>query len=276
MEKNVELLQKLGLTPSQAKVYLALATLGTSTARRAYKVAQVARQDIYRILIELQQIGLVEKIILTPTMFKALPLRYGVSILLGHKIKETAELKVKARELMKNAPATAKPSEHLEDAQFVYVPKKAIMRRVEKEINKSQKTFDLILSWEKFSNWMFHAEEVVQKLVEKGVKIRYITEKPKDENAMPKIVTEIASENNPLLKGRYILNVPLVHFAVIDDKEVLINTSSTSAYGKTPALWSNNRCLLLLCRNYFEGLWSKAVEASKMPVSENATALSTT
>jgi len=39
-------LQKSGLTPSQAEVYLTPVALKNSTARRVYKFAQVARQDM--------------------------------------------------------------------------------------------------------------------------------------------------------------------------------------------------------------------------------------
>ena len=61
-EQDVENLVAIGLTITQAKVYLTLAHLGTAKAKAIWKDSEVARQDIYRVLSELEQKTLVEKI----------------------------------------------------------------------------------------------------------------------------------------------------------------------------------------------------------------------
>jgi len=42
-------------------------------AASLFEVSGVARQDVYRVLLELQKLGIVEKIIATPNRFRALP-----------------------------------------------------------------------------------------------------------------------------------------------------------------------------------------------------------
>ncbi len=259
MEKEVALLHDLGLSPSQAKVYLALVTLGSQTARSTYKVAQVARQDIYRILIELQHLGLVERIIAAPTRFKALPIQDGVSILLERKTKETTELHARVDELIDKYPEEVESSTHIEEPQFVFVPERVLARRVEKAVANAQKSMDFVFSWAKFSKWMFNQEEILKKLLKRGVKIRYVIEKPEYTKAMPDIVAEATSEDSLLLQCKYALTVNLAHLIVIDGKEMLIDASPTAAYGKTPVLWSNSRCLIVLAQNYFEEMWKNSV-----------------
>ena len=57
-EETVQTLVNLGLTVLQAKVYLSLAKSGVSTGRATAKAAKVASQDVYRVLIELQEKGI--------------------------------------------------------------------------------------------------------------------------------------------------------------------------------------------------------------------------
>ena len=92
-EETVQTLVNLELTVLQAKVYLALVKLGTSTGRTTAKAAKVASQDVYRVLTELQEKGLVEKIIAKPNKYRPIPLKDGLSMLLQRRNKQTAELK---------------------------------------------------------------------------------------------------------------------------------------------------------------------------------------
>jgi sugar-specific transcriptional regulator TrmB len=61
-DEEVQTLTCLGLTLCQARVYLALARSGMSTAKTISKVSKVTREDIYRIMPTLQKLGLVENI----------------------------------------------------------------------------------------------------------------------------------------------------------------------------------------------------------------------
>ena len=77
------LLSDLGLSRIQAKIYLALLKLGIdSKAVSIFKYSGVARQDVYRVLCELQQIGIVEKIISKPVRFRAIEPKKAVALLL--------------------------------------------------------------------------------------------------------------------------------------------------------------------------------------------------
>jgi sugar-specific transcriptional regulator TrmB len=69
----------------QAKVYIALAKLGTLTGRVTAKEAKVASQDVYRVLAELEEKNLVEKIIVTPNKYRPVPVQDVLSILLKQK-----------------------------------------------------------------------------------------------------------------------------------------------------------------------------------------------
>jgi len=85
-EQGEKTLRELGLTSSQARVYLTLIKTGDpATVKTLNTISKVARQDLYRILTELRELSLVEMVIGNPTMFRAIPLPEAITILVERK-----------------------------------------------------------------------------------------------------------------------------------------------------------------------------------------------
>jgi sugar-specific transcriptional regulator TrmB len=84
-EESVKMLVELGLTHTEAKVYIALLYLKAATARNIHKASNVARQDVYQTLSDLQDKGLIEKVIAKPAEYQAIPANDIISILLQRK-----------------------------------------------------------------------------------------------------------------------------------------------------------------------------------------------
>ena len=80
-EEHIQTLTNLGLSFLQAKTYLNLAKLEKADVRTISTISNVARQDIYRIMPTLEKLGLAEKILGKPNMYKANPIKEGVSLL---------------------------------------------------------------------------------------------------------------------------------------------------------------------------------------------------
>ena len=80
-DESIEILVELGLTHTEAKVYTALLCLKRATAKNIHRASKVARQDVYQLLSDLQEKGLIEKIIGNPAKFKPIPASDAVSIL---------------------------------------------------------------------------------------------------------------------------------------------------------------------------------------------------
>jgi sugar-specific transcriptional regulator TrmB len=255
-DEGVELLKCLGLSPLQAKVYLTLDKLGSSTARQTYKFAGVARQDIYRILVELQQFGLVEKILASPTRFASLPLVDGVHLLLETKTKEDANLRTRVEDLVEKNKFMNKTSKSPDVAEFSVFHEKALVPKIEKALTEAKSTLDVILSKEKYSFWLFREEELINKLLKKGVRIRFILDKYSNE-----ILTAntLIRNDHSHLSGKYALtSSPVQHLALFDNKLLFCNTLEESV-GQTFVFCSNNHCLIVLAQNYFNEIWKKSI-----------------
>jgi sugar-specific transcriptional regulator TrmB len=93
-------LRELGISLLQARVYLALLKLGTYSNVKCISVfSKVARQDIYRTMTELRELGLVEMVIGSPALFKAIPLQETVAILMEKKNQRNQVLMEEVTEL---------------------------------------------------------------------------------------------------------------------------------------------------------------------------------
>jgi sugar-specific transcriptional regulator TrmB len=259
-DKDVNALSSLGLTILQAKAYLALVESGTSTIKEISKTSKVARQDLYRITSELQKKGLVEKVLAVPTEFKAIEITGATSILLHRAHDEEIEMHKKALELMqrhKHRDVKAKPEER--EPLFIMIPQKEAIQRTTRALENAQTRMLSVISWRKFSDLMLNARKFrLEKALKRGLKLRFITEKPEDEKQIPKIVKTYRKKYS--FDVRYLPLAPPAHMALFDKKEVFLNTSITDALLETPLLWSNSSSLLEVLGHYFENKWLTAME----------------
>jgi len=258
--KEIRTLTRLGLTSCQAKVYLALVRSGISTAKTISMVSKVARPDIYRIMPMLQKLGLAEKIINVPTKFEATPIREGVTSLLDHKSKETYELQQEAKELLKKFKERQPKTPIQEgDKQLVLIPERErLILSLKKAAEDAQSSMDIICPQEAFPKGLLIMNEVYEKAMGRGVKIRWLLEKPKDINPWPEIVQTFMK--NPFFKLRIVLKPPEARLGIFDKKEVFIATHPTTRAMESTALWTNNPSLLRIVHDYFERLWITALE----------------
>jgi sugar-specific transcriptional regulator TrmB len=260
-EKEFQTLVDLGLTKTQATVYLTLTQSGQARVKTVRELSKIARQDIYRILAELIELGLVQKIIKTPNEFEATKIMDGVTILLQRRSKENSEIHRKAAEIIlqhKHDNAAAKSQE--EDAQYILVSgREATSLKIIKAMENAHTRMDSIISWKKFAYLTANSRRFrLKEAMKRDVKLRFIIEKPQDEKSLQKFLGAFNKE--PFFRVKYLLDAPQVHVGLFDTKEVFINTSIAGGLTETPLLWSNNPSLITLVQDYFEKAWITAME----------------
>ncbi|MCW4031045.1 MAG: hypothetical protein NWE80_01635 [Candidatus Bathyarchaeota archaeon] len=100
--------------------------------------------------------------------------------------------------------------------------------------------------------------EEAKKALERGVKIRAITEKPENEDALTAVIQDLMK--NPSFKLKYILHPPSAILTIYDKKEMLVTISPDKGLEESPALWSNNPSILAVINDFFELFWITAME----------------
>lgn len=245
-ERAVATLLKLGLTVLQAKVYLALATSGPYTGRATASSTHIATNDVYRILHELQEKGLVEKIVTKPTMYKSVQINDGLSSLLESKKEEYIETKRQVKALS-NAIGEIRKQDRApqSDPQFIITSQiKTLIKMHEKLANASTNSIDFVLPI-KTKQALYKYSEFIDPAIKRKVKIRAITiDKEKNQ-----------SSKNPLFEVRTVpdINQP-IGMHIFDKQQVTLAMSEKA----TPSLWTNNAHIVILAQAYFEELWNNA------------------
>jgi sugar-specific transcriptional regulator TrmB len=250
-DDTMNLLIDLGLTCSQAKAYSALTILKKAEAKKIAKASNIARQDIYRIMPELEQVGLVEKIVASPILYKAVPLREGCKKLLERKTNQCLTLQEKLK-LIENQPTSEVETEEGEAAnQFILTSERNLFqRKMDEKIASAKVSIKAVLGSEGVKIILFNHFSTFKGALERGVKITIITEK----NDIKLSRNEQTLCKNPLFEIRYVEELVPYVFTIFDDKAVNIRVTDATI----PSLWTNNQTVVKLAETAFETFWNKA------------------
>jgi sugar-specific transcriptional regulator TrmB len=254
--ETIDTLIELGLTLNQARIYVALLQSEKSvTAKEISKITNITRQDIYRILPALHKAGLLEKTITAPTMFKATPLKLGISILIKNKTAQHNELMEKANKM--SDESWLKQSILEDEPEFILIPgNEAVVQKINNSIRATQTSLDIVTSKKRLPRAMLEFFDARLNALKRGVKIQVVTERLPLTNAdMEKIML---AEKKAGVVVKFMRTLPSVLLLLFDKKQVMIITSATGTL-ETSALWSNNPCIIALSTSYFERLWNSAI-----------------
>ncbi|TRO52972.1 TrmB family transcriptional regulator [Candidatus Bathyarchaeota archaeon] len=264
-QEATQILNRLGLTNSQVRVYLTLLKLGKTTAKTISNNSRVARQEVYRVLVELEEKSLVERIIAVPTEFKAVPIEDCLSFLIMERKKELSELQKESTKLSSKLTFFLKSREkkvktpQIGKTEFVLVPEsKALLLRMEKALESTQNSVEAIYPKDMFLQILFNLSDKFKKALDRGVKIRCLINEQLDTNSWPLAVQTIVE--NRFFEIRILLEIPFENFWIYDEKEVLVATSSTGNNKQFPVLWTTAAPLIGIAKKYFSTMWKKAAE----------------
>ena len=254
-----KILRELGLTLTQARLYVAIARLaGSSSVKAISNFSGIARQDVYRTIAELQQLGLVEKVIAAPTRFQTTPLQEAVTLLLQTRNQKTCTLQKEAERLITLFPEKAEGLiDGQEVEQFLQVSERtALIRLMNKAVEATRKYILIIASWNACARWLCIFPDTWNNAVNKGVNIRWLTAEKKNTNPLPEIMVAALQKKNFLQK--VLPNKPMARCGICDGRVGFITISSNPDAVESPALWTNNRVIISLMEHYFETMWKKS------------------
>ncbi len=257
--QSEEALIRLGLTCNQARVYLTLLQLGKVSVKAIMKNAGIPRESVYRSIPTLEKMGLVEKIITTPTMYKAVPLKDGISMLMEWRSRETSELQEITTKMIANFKENGSEKAHQqEETQFTLIyGSEAFGREMDKDIKVARKSFDGITTPMKFRNGMFYGYEIFTDAVKRGVQFRHIVSENEGKGLE---LNDAILRKNPLWEVRYVEGPLQVDLVIIDGKKVIMETAPTNPnqVKNVCCLLSDSPCLVTISQSHFDLFWRMA------------------
>jgi sugar-specific transcriptional regulator TrmB len=247
-------LTKLGLTPSQVKLYLAVLRLGQADGKAIAKHSGVARQEVYRVIGELEEKGLIEKVITKPFEFRGVPIQDGLSSLLTQKAKEYELAKKKTISLIKRFQTEKK--EIAPNYILTLIPKReALIRKLVNEFNIAQKSVDIVTTVQTFMQATdFFA--VIKEAIKRRVKLRVITEKPCNQQSYFKSLKGLLESG---LETKYLPKNPKVDMAIFDQKGAIVGLCSAASLSDSTYMWTNHPSLLAIYQDHYDTVWRNAL-----------------
>ncbi len=261
-DEDISILTHAGLTLLQAKIYLTLAVCDKQTIKMIAKVANVDRANVYREILNLQKMGLVKKIISSPNIFEAIPVKDGISILLQQKAEDFEKITKETKKLAKHFSADKDNLVLKEEPQFVMIPKKAMFIKTSiSVIQNVQISNDTITSLRRFTQALPYSFRAHQIALERGAKTRVIIQKPETERFSKYLQTLMTYPNFQL---RYVSKPSDAFGGCFDGKTASILIDHIADITESAALWTDHPSFIALFQSYFEELWNSAT-----PISSN-------
>ncbi len=256
-DENTDLLLGLGLSLNQARVYLAILKLEKTTVGEVAKFSKVRREDVYRILPSLEKMGLVERLLGTPTKVRATPISDALSLLVAEE-KNKFDDRLKGMRSSVQRLSLKDWKQPLPGEESIYIliaEKKAVLTKTSELIKHSSKELTLIADKARIIPTLSQFSEECRQAIKKGAQIRLIFEGDKSDSLLKEKVKKLIDGTSVHIKFN---PEHLNHFIMSDDKEALITASKEKGLGESPSLWTNNSNLMGLLRTAFESDWQKA------------------
>jgi sugar-specific transcriptional regulator TrmB len=251
-EEGITTLINLGLTKTQARVYLALVERDVLPLRLAAKYSGVDRSETYRVMSELNHRGLIETILSSPTTYKPFPLSDAVTLLMEQKQRKILLLEEKTKKLLEEYKKKPNSQSSIDQREFVLLPKETSgTRKAKSAIKDARSAIDCIISVKRFNQLLLIASEDLIKAANRGIKIRFIL----DEKDLNKSLSKIFATFNYNASFKYIDELPPSFIAIYDKQSVLMETTEKD-FGKSTMLWSSNIVIAKNLQKYFNLLWA--------------------
>ena len=258
---KTDLLMGLGLSPNQAKVYQTILKLGNATVIQIAKSSSVRREDVYKVLSPLENMGLVEKLLGKPAKVRATPVAGALAaLILDEKVKSDeriASMKAKFHALSKVKwvePIAGGEEESL----YALIPEgKSVVAKLSSLIVSSKNGVFWIDTLKEISHVTSLLGAEIKKAIHNKVEVNMIIEDFKPDEIQTKQVQHTI--NNESINIRF-HHQPLNRFAVFDGREAMISTNRKITSEDTSALWTTDTNLIGVLKGYFETAWSESEE----------------
>ncbi len=254
--EHIEALTKLGITLVQSKVFFAIARFGCSTIHEISESSKVPRQDIYRIVSELQEMSLVEREVASPAKFRAVGMEEASTILLERKKQEYDKLKRLREDFLQNLNASGQSNSIQKDNEnqiLVVKGREALLNRTVESLKNSKSCVRIATTQNRYLQAMSYLEEIYKKKFHEGLICRVVMEKPVDETAFLASVGAISE--SPNLEFRYVRKPLKANVSIFDSATALAAMNVGTAWLYSPVMYTNHPAFLAMFQDYFDGLW---------------------
>lgn len=260
---DLEPLEKLGLTRVQSKIFVANFSIGPATVKQIAFHANVAREEVYRIMPSLRDLGLIQRHVTSPATYETVNFSDAINLLMKRRQKETNEIVQTTKHLFQllDQQKETKSWIQFENELVLLSNSDIIDLTILRELGNVNYTLDISINWNviRFKGQLW--DKMLIGLLDEGLKIRIITNLPDENNhILPESTIDLMQ--NPKCESRYLEQAPSCTLSMYDNIRGLVFNSNCVNDLNPPALWTSNTTILCLMKCYFETTWKSAQELS--------------
>ena len=255
-ETDTRFLEKIGLTRSQGHVYLTLVQIGNSDALTISQQTKTPRTETYRILGELEEIGLVEKHLDVPHFYEATPVRLGIETLLIRKYEEYRQSRQELAKFLVSYEKIEKKQDVIQPKITISKGKQKLLSILKYGMDNVLSTVDFITPIKRWLNIYENCQGNIKKSLERGVTYRGLLET--SDNYNHDLDSIPALQQRTHLEMRIVRNISGKNYVVFDKREAAFNYSPEKSLNETVTLWTNQPILVAILEEHYETLWRNA------------------
>ncbi len=256
---NVDVLTDLGLTQNQAKVYLSAAKIGPATISDVAEHSGVRREEIYRLLPDLEKIGLIERLMGKPMRVRTPDVKAAMSTLIRHerakareRISDFVDKTMEIEEYLSKTGLDVTASSVKPDDFALLEEPESVRTRVHEMIKSAGEQIDVIYSRPDLVWFLSTQSQLILDAVSRGVKLRLLSNPTSGKDRIPKILERRFSDTSQIVL-KYMTSI-FANYVIVDRKSAIVVTSHANQ-PHAHNLYTTNENLVLLIHRIFEESW---------------------
>jgi DNA-binding response OmpR family regulator len=258
LENAADELANFGLTKTQAKIYVTLIASGVASASEIGKSSKIRREEVYRLIPELEKRGLITRKLKAPKKFSAIKPETALQILTKAKLntmkEEIDRLKQKQTDLISKLKTVELPIKQ-EDCSIEVISQldNALAKLVDmtgkarEKIDVVAPLQDLIIVYVDFPR------NIIERMFE-SVKMRIIVENA-EVDAVTKELLHFSEADNNRIELRQ-NEKPPIRLMIVDDKEAMWGeVQPGNDHGDPKSFWTDDPTQISILKMSFDSLW---------------------
>ena len=275
LEKTAKELALFGVTNTQAKIYIGLNALGVASASEIASLSEVRREEVYRVMPELEKLGLVTRKLGTPRRFLAIELKMALKTLIETKRKameeETANLMRKKVELIAQLKTTTRLRPEEDSSTEVFSEHVSALAKLVQMIKKAKRRIMLVSSLDQVGTVLVRKIEKTVEMNQNQISTQIITDNSwLNETRLLKFMRSKMADKQIELRHVEVLPFNLL---IVDEEEAIWGEFQPRNAGSKTFL-TNDQTQIGLVKMAFDNLWGqsqKVDESLDLLVGENKT-----
>jgi len=259
LEQTSGELAEFGLTRTQAKIYIALLALGVASASEIASLSKIRREEVYRLVPELESHGLITRKLKTPRKFSANQAEAALQVLVKSKLEamkeEIEKLEQKQDELIPKLKTIELPTKQEDCSIEVITQQDNAMIRLMSMTHKVKREIKLVCSLNELKYAYLNRSQNLREKILKAVRMQIVIDKLEVDALVEEIIHLSEESRNPI-ELRQVDELPF-NLLIIDDKEAMWGGNPRGG-GISADFWTDDPSQVSILRMSFENLWQKS------------------